>query len=378
MKNVLVLGAGNIGSLIAYLFSREDDYNVTLCDKNISNDVKSLFNFSGEYYNSGVDNQFIETADNINLLDNFDILKPEALYFITKMLDTHIIVSALPYELNIYVATIAANNGIHYFDLTEDVNVKNTILGLSKDATSILMSQCGLAPGFINIIGNSLMAEFDTIDSAKLRVGALPQQVSNAFNYALTWSTNGLINEYGNPCEAVIDGVFTNNIQPLEGMEKILIDGVEYEAFNTSGGLGTLAETWNSDVSNLNYKTLRYPGHCEKIKFLMNDMGMNKHRDELETMLTRSIPTTTQDVIVIYVSVSGMINNKFIEKTYVNKIYPKIIGDYEWTGIQITTAAGICAAVDMMVSDDVQGFCLQEDLIAEEFLVNRFGMHYNM
>lgn len=357
-KTVLVLGAGNIGSLIAHLLDADYDYEVVLGDKDVVK-VSTLLE------NTGVMLTAVDASSEVEL----------KCLMATRKFD--IVVSALPYSCNKLVATVAAENGSHYFDLTEDVGVKNHLVELSKQFNTILMPQCGLAPGFINIVGNSLMQEFDDVFTAKLRVGALPQQVSNAFNYALTWSTNGLVNEYGNPCEAVVDGKYVDNLQPLEGVEKLLLDGVEYEAFNTSGGLGTLAETWDGLVKNLNYKTLRYPGHCEKIRFLMTDMNLNHNRELLENLLEWSIPTTTQDVIVIYAAVSGMKDGKFIERSYVNKVYPKTIGGRTWTGIQVTTAAGLCAAVDLTVEKVLTGFVKQESISVDEFLNNKFGKLYN-
>ena len=93
-----------------------------------------------------------------------------------------------------------------------------------------------------------------------MRVGALPQFPTNALTYNLTWSTDGLINEYCNPCEAIHDGE-RMHVLPLEGIEHFSLDGVRYEAFNTSGGLGTLCDTLDGRVRELNYKTIRYQGH---------------------------------------------------------------------------------------------------------------------
>jgi len=361
-KKVLVLGAGNIGSLISFMFSQHDDYEVVLADRSMERAFKL----------------FTDTKISFATLDATDEV---ALNSFIAINDFDVVVSALPYSCNKLVATLAVQNGAHYFDLTEDVSVKNHLREMDDRMfpNTILMPQCGLAPGFINIIGNHLMLQFDEVHTAKLRVGALPQQVSNAFNYALTWSTNGLVNEYGNPCEAIVNGKYVDNLQPLEGVEKLLIDGVEYEAFNTSGGLGTLADSWHNEVVNLNYKTLRYPGHCEKIRFLMNDMKLNDQRELLEKLLENAIPVTKQDVIVIYSAVSGLKDGQLLEKSYVNKVYPKVIGGLEWTGIQVTTAAGACAAVDIALSNpDWKGFIAQERINADDFLVNRFGMFYQM
>ena len=97
-------------------------------------------------------------------------------------------------------------------------------------------------------------SSFDELDEVRLRVGALPQFPTNEMKYNLTWSTDGLINEYGNPCEAIHDGRL-HRVLPLEGLEHFSLDGVDYEAFNTSGGVGTLCETLAGKVRTLNYKT---------------------------------------------------------------------------------------------------------------------------
>lgn len=359
--NVLVLGAGNIGSLIAVLFAEHpDDFAVTLADRSVDH-------LDGELY----DNLHIDLVE-------LDASDRDALAGVLNGFEIDVVVSALPYSLNKVVATVAVEHNAHYFDLTEDVGVKNHLVELGRTANTVLMPQCGLAPGFINIIGHHLMTQFDEVDTAKLRVGALPQTISNSLRYALTWSTNGLVNEYGNPCEAIVEGTFVDNLQPLEGVETLLLEGVEYEAFNTSGGLGTLAETWENQVRNLNYKTLRYPGHAEKIKFLMFDLGLNNKRAVLEEILEDAIPMTEEDVIVIHSSVNGWIGEKFVERSYTNEVYPAMIAGKMWTGIQITTAAGACAAVDLTLNQYAShvGFVAQESINAEDFLTNRFGNLY--
>ena len=117
-----------------------------------------------------------------------------------------------------------------------------------------------------------------------MRVGALPQFPTNELKYNLTWSTDGLINEYCNPCEAIHDGK-SIDVLPLEGLEHFSLDGVDYEAFNTSGGLGTLCETLEGQVRELNYKTVRYPGHRDLMAFLMNELRLSERRELLKDIL---------------------------------------------------------------------------------------------
>ena len=98
----------------------------------------------------------------------------------------------------------------------------------------------------------------------------------------------GLINEYGNLCQGIENGEEVNML-PLGDLEEIKIDGLTYEAFNTSGGIGSLANSYMGRVKNINYKTIRYPGHCEKIRFLMNDLKLNYDRDTLKRILENVI-----------------------------------------------------------------------------------------
>src|SRR5205085_10659591 len=143
--------------------------------------------------------------------------------------------------------------------------------------------------------------------AVNMRVAALPVLPTNALKYNLTWSTDGLINEYCNPCEAIRDGERIET-PALEEIEHFSLDGTEYEAFNTSGGLGTLCDTLEGKVENLNYKTVRYPGHRDIVKMLVRDLqlGQADRRHILKEVLEASIPITKQDVVLVFVSVCGM------------------------------------------------------------------------
>lgn len=362
MHRILVLGAGKIGSLIACLLSESGDYEVHLSDRRVDEPDRVR---KGHH----LSNVTIAPLDATNRSDVRSYLQ-------THKLDG--IVSALPYFCNPLVAELAREFDLHYFDLTEDVDVTRQVKQVSAGATSAFVPQCGLAPGFISIAANELMQRFDKLDTVKMRVGALPVNPSNALKYSLTWSTDGLINEYGNLCEAIENGELVN-VQPLEGYETITVDGLVYEAFNTSGGLGTLAETYAGKLRRLNYKTLRYPGHCEKIHLLMNELKLNEDRALLKRVLEHAIPKTTQDVVVIYVAVSGYRGKDLYEENYVRKIYPKEFAGELWSAIQVTTAGGICAVVDLVLAQPklFHGFITQETFTLSEFLANRFGRLYN-
>ncbi|MGN6144081.1 MAG: saccharopine dehydrogenase family protein, partial [Mesorhizobium sp.] len=259
----------------------------------------------------------------------------------------------------------------------EDVASTRRVKELAKGAKTAFIPQCGLAPGFISIVANDLASRFDTLESVRMRVGALPQYPSNALNYNLTWSTDGVINEYCEPCEAIVEGELVE-VPPLEEREEFSLDGVTYEAFNTSGGLGTLAETLKGKVRTLNYRTIRYPGHAAIMKALLNDLGLRHRRDVLKDIFESALPATMQDVVIVFVTVSGRKNGRLLQETYANKVYSQRVGASVRSAIQITTASGICAVLDMLADGSLpaKGFVRQEDIALDTFLANRFGHAY--
>jgi saccharopine dehydrogenase-like NADP-dependent oxidoreductase len=360
MKRVLMLGAGKIGSLIACLLSETGDYRLYVGDLD-----EEVIKRTEEFACSNLDIHLLDATNRVAMEHFLESRQMDAVF------------SCLPYYCNFLVAEMALKYNLHYFDLTEDVKVARHIAGISAGAQTAFVPQCGLAPGFISIIANELMTHFQQLDTVKLRVGALPINPSNALKYSLTWSTDGLINEYGNLCHGVENGIAAV-LLPLEGYETIEVDGLLYEGFNTSGGIGTLAETYRGKVRTLNYKTLRYPGHCEKVHFLMQDLKLNQDRDTLKRILENAVPRTLQDVVLIYVSVAGKQNGNLFEENYVKKLYSRKLVNRMWSAIQITTAAGMCAVADMILqsASPPKGFVTQESIRYESFLENRFGQYY--
>jgi saccharopine dehydrogenase-like NADP-dependent oxidoreductase len=293
------------------------------------------------------------------------------------------VLNALPYHRAVAVATACAQAGVHYFDLTEDVASTQAIRALaagsqgSAPARSVLMPQCGLAPGFIGVVGHDLASRFEVLHTLRMRVGALPRYPQGALRYNLTWSTEGLINEYCNPCEAIVDGVRTT-VPALDGLETFALDGVEYEAFNTSGGLGTLTETLAGKARQVDYQSIRYPGHCAILKLLLNDLRLRERRDLLKDILETAIPTTDQDVIVVFATASGLRGGRLVQDSYSARIVGATVAGRMLSAIQLTTAAGICTALDLVAQGRLpqQGFVGQEAVALGDFLANRFGAVY--
>jgi len=361
MHRVLILGAGKIGALISGLLAESGAYKVQLAD-----------------VDGAAAEAVVRAHASAQLVPvTLDASDAGAL---TRHLDAHpvdAVISSLPYHCNVRVAEAARKARVHYFDLTEDVEVTRAVRAIAARAGQAFVPQCGLAPGFISIAAAELITHFDELRAVKLRVGALPQHPNNVLKYSLTWSTEGLINEYGNPCQAVSEGRLID-VPPLEGLEEIEIDGMRYEAFNTSGGLGSLAETHGARVESMNYKTIRYPGHCEQMRLLMNDLKLNHDRATLKRILENAVPQTLQDVVIVYVAVTGTQDGQLREENYVNKIYPQVIAGRLWSAIQVTTAAGITAVVDIVLESHgrYSGFIAQEQFRLTDILANRFGSYY--
>jgi saccharopine dehydrogenase-like NADP-dependent oxidoreductase len=353
---ITLLGAGHIGHTIAHLLGGSGDYQVTVVDR--SEDALAKISTGPQ-----VGTQVADTSDG------------RALLAVLRGQDA--VINALPYHLATLAATTAREAGCHYFDLTEDVAATRAIQQLAVGAPTAFMPQCGLAPGFIGIVAHHLAQKFDSLQEVKMRVGALPAFPTNALKYNLTWSVDGLINEYCHPCEAIRGG---QNIEvlPLEGLEHFSLDGTEYEAFNTSGGLGTLTETLRGRVQTLDYKSVRYPGHRALMKLLLEELQLNQDTETLKAIMRKSIPSTMQDVVLVFVTVSGMKAGALVQEVFARKIFADRSAEHPLSAIQITTAAGICAAVDLFREGRLpqQGFIRQEQVQLPDFLANRFGSAY--
>lgn len=359
MKRILLLGAGKIGRMIARFLHDSGDYALRVGDA--SGDALQRLRQRFE-----VDSVVVDAADHRSLTE--------------AMRGCDAVVSALSFRHNPAVALAALECELSYFDLTEDVETTREVRQIAAESKAgrIFMPQCGLAPGFISIAAAQLVTQFDSVDSVRMRVGALPQFPVGALKYNLTWSTDGLINEYCNPCEAIHDSRRTE-LLPLEGLEQFSLDGVTYEAFNTSGGLGTLCETLDGQVRELNYKTIRYGGHRDLAAFLLNELRLHERRELLKDILETSVPVTFQDVVVTFCTVTGQRRGQFAQLTDARKVYHQVIAGEVWAAIQITTAASLCAVLDLHFAGRLpqRGFVRQEDVPFAEFLANRFGRHYD-
>lgn len=280
-----------------------------------------------------------------------------------------------PFHLNKTIAEQCALQGVDYFDLTESVEVTDYVKSLNS--TARFVTQCGLAPGMVSIIAADMASNLKEVNTIEIRVGALSTNASNHLQYYRSWNTEGLINEYIHPCPALIDGELTM-LRPLQDQESVTMRGLRLEAANTSGGIGSLAESFQGRARNVNYKTLRYPGHWDHIRFLADDLGLKENFGTFVDLFNKHVPICTNDRVYILINVSGLDSaNK-----YVVKQYSKIIEcNDQHTAIQIATGNGVLCVLDAWMNgalDDRQGWIAQENIPTEHVFGSRWLLPYKI
>jgi len=349
-KTIAVLGLGKIGTLAAKLL-HESGFDVTGYD--IATPIEAL----------PFPVNTTDTTSPADLAKGFSSVDA--------------VLSCLPFHLNVGIATAAHAAGIHYFDLTEDVPTTEAIIELSKTSRGLMAPQCGLAPGFIGIVGASHVSMFDTCRSIRMRVGALPQNPTGLMGYAFNWSSEGVVNEYLNDCEVIEEGQ-RKWVSAMEWRETLYIDGVQLEAFTTSGGLGTMCETYLGKVDNIDYKTIRYPGHVDLMNFFFHELLMRERRDIAGDILVNAKPPVDDDVVYVHVASEGEINGRMRRKEFVRGYRPIEIAGGHQTAIAWTTAGSVVAIIEM-ARDGVlpnSGFLKQEDIALDDFLATKTGGLY--
>jgi saccharopine dehydrogenase-like NADP-dependent oxidoreductase len=284
------------------------------------------------------------------------------------------VLSCLPYRINKHIAAAAHARGIHYFDLTEDVPTTQAIIDLSKSSRGLMAPQCGLAPGFVGIVGAAQVAAFEVCRSLRLRVGALPQNPTGLMGYAFNWSPEGVVNEYLNDCEVIEDGV-RKMVSSMEWNETIYVDGVMLEAFTTSGGLGTICETFHGKIANIDYKSMRYPGHMRLMNFFFHELLMRERRDLAGEILTNAKPPVNDDVVYVHVSAEGTLDGRLQRREFVRAYRPIELAGGAQTAIAWTTSASVVAVIEMVRDGALpqRGFLKQEEIPLAKFLATTTG-----
>ncbi len=298
----LVLGAGMMGSAAAYdIATRNPGDEVILADINIQTATQAARAIGPNVRPLRLDVN--STADLARAMEGCQSL-----------------ISAVSYAVNYTIARIAIDARVHMCDLggNNDIVVKQLTLDAEAKAKGVsIVPNCGLAPGLINILAVSGAKEFDELDSIHLRVGGLPRHPRPPLNYQIVFSVEGLINEYVEKAAVIRDGALAF-IDPMSALEEIEFPAPfgRLEAFSTSGGVSTLTGYFAGKVKNLDYKTIRYKGHCEKMKTLL-DLGfatnepmmvggsVKTNREFFADLLRKKLDFGDKDVVLARATISG-------------------------------------------------------------------------
>lgn len=352
-KKIYICGAGRIGlSVYQRLVEVADCY---LIDNTFPQEI--------EYYNIRKHQK--------DYFITYDFNTGDAMADMASLFkDADIIINCLPHQLNERMIRTALHMKCDYFDLSEDVESRKLIESQKDyiiENKLTFVPGCGVAPGLIsNIAGNLIRKEFggyDAVEEVGMYVGALPVNPDNQLKYNLTWSPHGLINEYCNPCEGIIDWKLNNHIAPLSLKTSLFLLGTEYEAFTTSGGIGTLHNTLNEkslQTRKCTYRTIRFPGHLDYIKFLVDDLRLDGDR-RFFTELMKRLPETDDDFVILHVAVVGVITEtgRRVRRSYTRKIE----STPQESAIQLITSHGMAEMVKLFLhSDKTCGIIRNEDV----------------
>ena len=235
-----------------------------------------------------------------------------------------VVISAVPYKYNYYLAKTAIETNNHFLDLGGNnsiVEKERNLNNIAKENDVTIIPDCGLAPGMVSVIVKDIVEEFDSVNYVKLRVGGLPVNPAPPLNYQIVFSPYGLINEYVEDAIVLDHGNIVKK-KSMTGLEIVRFTNPfnEMEAFLTSGGCSTLPITYKDKIGYLDYKTIRYPGHCEKFKIML-DLGFASEipinirgktivpRDFFASILYQNLPMNGKDVVLLKVISEGVKDN---------------------------------------------------------------------
>lgn len=343
-----VLGAGLMGKAIAFDLLQQESTNKVLLADNNPEELKKAKDFLA--------NNKLETRV-FNARNESEI---EALF---KEVDAA--VAAIYYGFNVAFTKLAIKTKTHLCDLGGNNTVVDEQLKLTKEAEAAgisIIPDCGLAPGMVAVLVKWGIEKFDWVNSVKIRVGGLPLNPKNKLKYERLFSVDGLINEYIEPVRLLRNGEI-ETIEPLAEIEEVGFPAPfqKLEAFTTSGGTSTLIETYKNKLNNLDYKTIRYPGHCNEIKELQMK-GLFSHK-----YFAENLPICTDDVTLVKIIFEG--NSKKHELTIVDKAKPP------FTSMMRTTAFPAAIISQMQTKGEIKhyGVLPQEQCVPVNLFVNELN-----
>lgn len=369
--NILIAGAGGIGRSVALILAEwsATDYHIWLGDANATVLEEALTWLQAS------------TTQDPAIFHSFEMSKEGATEALKEALEKGaIILDCLPGKLAPKIAQYALDYDLHYANLTEYVEETNQIIELAKQANKGFVLQTGLAPGFINILGKSLYEQFASSHQVKqaerllMAVGALTQTALSPHYYGFTWSPIGVATEYLKPANALREGKITE-LSALSEREPLLINGKAYEVDITSGGAADLPQYFEGKIAQLDYKTIRYPGHYAWIEEQIAQLQAQGKLSStaLQAIMKEHIPRVENDLVVMYAAVSGKnAQGELHQVEQFYHIYPTQVGKATLRAIQVTTAAPLAQIAENLLAGKIQGPYFQSQIDSQAFFEGTF------
>lgn len=310
MKNFAVLGLGLMGKAICYdLLSFTTDhlvYGFELSDTRRKELENEFSKFDNRFNTKKLELTIQEDATNEPLVQEL------------KNLDVKVVFGSIDYKYNEYLTKVCILAGSSFVDLggNPDIVHKQHFLDeQAKKAQVTIIPDIGLAPGMADIIAASIMHEFTELDECHIRVGGLPQDPETILKYQQVFSIRGLTNEYLEDCYIVRNGKITT-VEGLTELEELHFPDPwgKLEAFQTSGGTSNLPQIYEGKIKELDYKTIRFPGHCQFFNFLKDFELLNSKsfleskyspREVIEHFLVKHLPKGKKDAVLVRITVKG-------------------------------------------------------------------------
>ena len=295
---VSIFGAGEIGTALATALSASEGFSVQVVDRSEEAlDRLRTMNIKATLHAFGHGDELQ------GLLSGQDVA-----------------VAAVPERAVNEVAQAAVRAKVHYLDFSCARPGTRAILAPLAEHRAVF-NGCGVSPGLIGNVAYGLLSAFSPVTDLTIRVGAIPRYPTNRLGYGQIWNVDGLIDEYTRPSAAIRDGKAVS-VSPLEEYGQLSIDGVSYEEFVTSGGVEDLSIFSESAPKNVTFKTIRYPGHLDYMRFLLDDLGLRNRRDMLRSLLYNGLPVIEDDVLLLVVTARGYRGRQPTERTICHRFSP--------------------------------------------------------
>ncbi|MCE7733260.1 MAG: hypothetical protein GPJ54_00185 [Candidatus Heimdallarchaeota archaeon] len=357
MKQYAVLGLGMMGEAILYDV--------------LTNDSESkVYGFElRDVRRRELEEKYRQFGDRISLhslnLDlKIDFLHTD-LFKILSDQGIDVVFGAIDYKYNGYLTRMCIETGSHFLDLggnPEVVTYQRTLDDEARSGDVTIVPDCGLAPGMANILAASIMGEFDSLDTCIIRVGGLPLEPKTILNYQQVFSIRGLTNEYLEDAEVIRQGKYekVESLTELEELDFELFDELPtLEAFQTAGGTSSLPLIFRGKINSLDYKTIRYKGHCQFIRFLKEFQLLSSEsyqgtkinpREVVETYLEKNLPRGHPDLVLVKIVVTGIKKERNVR--VVLEIQDKYDPATGFSSMARTTAYPI-AIIGMMIAHSI-------------------------